>query len=130
MSDRPETIRVNIYGREYSIRGEADPGYIAEIAHYLDMKMRQMTDNATVASTTKVAILAALNITDELFQRDGRIRELEESQVSDIARLLERVEKALAETSAPPPVQSRQNTAHERVESPAQAGITGSTCVG
>lgn len=130
MSDRPETIRVNIYGREYSIRGEADPGYIAEIAHYLDMKMRQMTDNATVASTTKVAILAALNITDELFQRDGRIRELEESQVSDIARLLERVEKALADTSAPPPVQPRQSTAQERVESPARAGITGSTCVG
>lgn len=106
MSTRPETIRVNIYGREYSIRGEADPGYIAEIAHYLDMKMRQMTDNTTVPSTSKVAILAALNITDELFQRERRMRELEDGQVSVITRLSERIEKALAETSVPPPSSS------------------------
>jgi len=106
VSTRPETIRVNIYGREYSIRGEADPGYIAEIAHYLDMKMRQMTDNTTVPSTSKVAILAALNITDELFQRERRMRELEDGQVSVITRLSERIEKALAETSVPPPSSS------------------------
>lgn len=101
MNTRPDTIRVNIYGREYSIRGEADPGYISEIAHYLDMKMRQMTDNTTVPSTSKVAILAALNITDELFQRDRKIRELEDGQVSVITRLADRIDKALSETSLP-----------------------------
>jgi cell division protein ZapA len=118
VSVRPETIRVNIYGREYSIRGEADPGYIAEIAHYLDMKMRQMTDNATVPSTSKVAILAALNITDELFQRDGRIRELEDSQVSAISQLADRIEKALSEVGS-----STSVTLHQKSLSPSGDGV-------
>lgn len=113
MSTRPETIRVNIYGREYSIRGEADPGYIAEIAHYLDMKMRQMTDNTTVPSTSKVAILAALNITDELFQRERRMRELEDGQVSVVTRLADRIEKALTDTSTPTPAGSSQMAASD-----------------
>jgi cell division protein ZapA len=116
VSTPPETIRVNIYGREYSIRGEADPGYIAEIAHYLDMKMRQMTDNTTVPSTSKVAILAALNITDELFQRERRMRELEDGQVSVITRLAEKIEKALTDTSTPTPAGSFQ-----KVESNSEA---------
>jgi len=59
MTDRPDSTRVNIYGREYSIRGEGDPAYVAEIAHFVDMRMREMTDNITMASTSKVAILAA-----------------------------------------------------------------------
>jgi cell division protein ZapA len=113
VSTRPETIRVNIYGREYSIRGEADPGYIAEIAHYLDMKMRQMTDNTTVPSTSKVAILAALNITDELFQRERRMRELEDGQVSVVTRLADRIEKALTDTSTPTPAGSSQKAASD-----------------
>jgi cell division protein ZapA len=113
VSTRPETIRVNIYGREYSIRGEADPGYIAEIAHYLDMKMRQMTDNTTVPSTSKVAILAALNITDELFQRERRMRELEDGQVSVVTRLADRIEKALTDASAPTPAGSSQKAASD-----------------
>ncbi len=103
MNVRPDTIRVSIYGREYSIRGDADPGYIREIAHYLDMKMRQMTDNTTVPSTAKVAILAALNITDELFQRDRQIRETADDQQSAVTVLADRIEKALADSSTPHP---------------------------
>lgn len=101
MNVRPDTIRVSIYGREYSIRGDADPGYIREIAHYLDMKMRQMTDNTTVPSTAKVAILAALNITDELFQRDRQIRETADDHESAVSVLADRIEKTLADISLP-----------------------------
>lgn len=103
MNVRPDTIRVSIYGREYSIRGDADPGYIREIAHYLDMKMRQMTDNTTVPSTAKVAILAALNITDELFQRDRQLKETADDHVSAISILSDRIESALSELSIPLP---------------------------
>jgi cell division protein ZapA len=86
---------VNIYGREYSIRGEGDPSYVSEIAHYVDMKMRQMTDNITMASSAKVAILAALNITDELFQKERQLKELEEGHGKALARLADRIEAAL-----------------------------------
>ena len=102
MNVRPDTIRVSIYGREYSIRGDADPGYIREIAHYLDMKMRQMTDNTTVPSTAKVAILAALNITDELFQRERQLKETADDQESAVSVLAARIERTLSELSLTP----------------------------
>lgn len=97
MSDDPTAIRVNIYGREYSIKGDGDANYIAEIAHYVDMKMREMTDNVAMASTSKVAILAALNITDELYQKEKQINELEENRSAVFLKLADRIEKELSE---------------------------------
>lgn len=110
MNVRPDIIRVSIYGREYSIRGDADPGYIREIAHYLDMKMRQMTDNTTVPSTAKVAILAALNITDELFQRERQIRETADDRESAVSVLAARIERTLSELSQPPSFKASPDT--------------------
>lgn len=107
MTDRPETTRVNIYGREYSIRGEGDPSYIAEIAHFLDMRMRQMTENVAMTSTAKVAILASLNITDELFTKTRQLEELEDSHQMCLSALADKINDILApvdglpETSAP-----------------------------
>lgn len=66
------------------------------------MKMRQMTDNTTVPSTAKVAILAALNITDELFQRERQIRETADDRESAVSVLAARIERTLSELSQPP----------------------------
>lgn len=67
------SVKVQIYGSEYRIRGDADSEYIQEIAHYLDRKMREVTDETTLGSSLKIAILAALNIAGELFrERDDR----------------------------------------------------------
>ncbi len=51
-----------------SIRGEADQEYILGVAGYVDRKMREITEKLPVASLSKVAILASLNIADELFK--------------------------------------------------------------
>jgi len=76
------SVKVNIFGTEYPVKGDADPEYIKEVAAYVDGKMKEVARSLTVKSTTKVAVLAALNITDELFQSreslDARDRELEE----------------------------------------------------
>jgi len=98
MNNRNEVTRVNIFGREYTIRGAGSPAYIAEIAHYVDMKMRQMTDNATMASTAKVAIFAALNIADELYQKREQAQEQEESLAGEVSHLTDRIEQVLSET--------------------------------
>ncbi len=95
MTDRPETTRVNIYGREYSIRGEGDPAYIAEIAHFLDMRMRQMTENVSMTSTAKVAILASLNITDELFSKIGQLEEVEDNHQLFLSSLASKIDEVL-----------------------------------
>jgi cell division protein ZapA len=62
------SVKVNIYGTDYPVKGDADPGYIEEVASYVDGKMREVARNLTVKATTMVAVMAALNITDELFE--------------------------------------------------------------
>lgn len=106
MAERPESIRVNIFGREYSIRGEGEPSYVSEIAHYVDMKMRQMTNNVAMASTAKVAILASLNITDELFQSRKDIEKLEEDHGKELGRLADRIEDVLSRSSTDLPTET------------------------
>jgi len=66
--DEKEGVTVDIFGHEYKIRGDADPGYILEIAQYVDGKMKDPAHGAPAGSLTKIAILAALNIAEELFR--------------------------------------------------------------
>ena len=61
-------LKVDIYGRQYPIRGESDPEYIQSVARFVDAKMREIDTEASGLPALKVAILAALNITDELFK--------------------------------------------------------------
>ncbi|MBM3307086.1 MAG: cell division protein ZapA [Candidatus Eisenbacteria bacterium] len=73
------SVKVEIFGSEYRIRGDADPESIQEIAHYVDSKMREVDGETALGSSLKVAILAALNIAGELFrERDDRNRLLAE----------------------------------------------------
>ncbi len=61
-------ILLNIFGTEYPIWADADPEYIRKVARYVDHKMREITGEISLRTVTKVAIQAALNVTDELFQ--------------------------------------------------------------
>lgn len=69
METPPKTLKVSIFGEEYPLRtaGDADMEYMSRVADYVDRSMRKIADRSPNLSTTKVAILAALNITDELF---------------------------------------------------------------
>jgi len=74
--DTKQLVQVHIYGQSYTIRGEADQEYILGVAGYVDRKMREITEKLPVASLSKVAILASLNIADELFkERASRERD-------------------------------------------------------
>ncbi len=66
--DTKNVVQVQIFGHQYTIRGEANQDYILGVAAYVDRKMREITEKLPVASLSKVAILASLNIADELFK--------------------------------------------------------------
>jgi cell division protein ZapA len=84
------SVKVSIYGTEYPVKGDADPEYIEEVAGYVDTKMREVARSLTVKSTTKVAVMAALNITDELFNARRDLQEREEKLAAQIERLTEK----------------------------------------
>ena len=65
MAKTGDGIRVDIYDQQYTIRGDLDQEYIQELAKYLDGKMRTIAERTRTVDSLRVAVLAALNITDE-----------------------------------------------------------------
>jgi cell division protein ZapA len=70
-------VHVDIFGSQYTIKkGSEDSDYIVRVAAYVDGKMREINEKLPVASVAKVAVLASLNLADELFkERDGKVRD-------------------------------------------------------
>jgi len=58
-------VRVEIYDQTYHLRG-TDTEYITDLASYVDTKMRLISQQASTVDSLRVAVLAALNIADEL----------------------------------------------------------------
>lgn len=90
------SVKVTIYGTEYPVKGDADSQYIEEVAAYVDEKMREVAQGLSVKSTTKVAILTALNITDELFTARRSHSDMTEEIHNRISDLTERVKEKRA----------------------------------
>jgi cell division protein ZapA len=65
--EQGKIVRVSILGQEYPIRADADEEYIREIAAFLDKRMRAVHQAEPSRPPLKIAILTALNLTDELF---------------------------------------------------------------
>lgn len=61
-------IEVNIFGQTYTIAGDADGQYVNQLARYVDSKMKGLSKSAKNVPPNKLALLAAVNITHELFQ--------------------------------------------------------------
>jgi cell division protein ZapA len=57
-----------IEAQQYPIRSTVEPAYVAELAAYVDEKMRLASRETPGSDTLKVAVLAALNIADEVFR--------------------------------------------------------------
>jgi cell division protein ZapA len=77
------SVRVSILGDDYTIRSGASAAHTRAVAAHVDRVIRQVLSTGTVVETHKAAILAALQITDELFRTreaseelGGRMREL------------------------------------------------------
>lgn len=91
MTTVKNAVRVIIGGEEYTVRSELPPEYTREVAAYLDAALKRVRDTLPMVETHKAAILAALSITDELFQARRGDREVADrlsSMASELARLL------------------------------------------
>ena len=67
MTGKKTSVKVEILGESYSIRSEADPEHTRAVAEHLDRSIRQILAGGAVIEANRAAILAALQITSELF---------------------------------------------------------------
>lgn len=68
MSAKKTSVKVEILGETYVLRTEAAPEHTKAVADYLDRAIRQILSGGSVIEANRAAILAALQITSELFQ--------------------------------------------------------------
>ena len=89
------TTDVEIFGAVYHVRGEQNPERLRELAAFVDRRMQDVAQQVATVDTAKIAILAALNIADELFhartQQEGERVEIQDK----VTRLAERLEGVL-----------------------------------
>jgi cell division protein ZapA len=90
----PKSVSVEIFGQRYPIRSTLDAEYVKRLATYVDGKIRAAGDSAPSGDPVRLAVLAALNIADELFRcrdthtaRTGEIAE----RALELEQLLDRV---------------------------------------
>lgn len=73
MIDQRTVVKVRIMGEEYTLRTEASPEHTKAVAEHVDRTIRAILSGSTTMETQKAAILAALQITDDLFRERSAV---------------------------------------------------------
>ncbi len=77
MSDKANLVHVEILGQTYAVKAGTDPGYVESLAAFVDKQMKDVSRASGAVDSVRVAVLAALNLADEVFRLR---RELEEAR--------------------------------------------------
>jgi len=61
-------VTVNIMGEEYVLRGSSSTNYMYRVGSYVDQLMKSLAEKNIQMSKQRIAVLAALNLADELIR--------------------------------------------------------------
>jgi cell division protein ZapA len=88
-------MKIEIYDQIYNVNSGQSDEYLRRLAAYVDAKMREIADATQIADSLKVAVLASLNIADEMFAARERWQELEGPLRKKVEKCVSMVEKAI-----------------------------------
>jgi cell division protein ZapA len=83
-------VTVEIYDQIYHLSGQ-DAGHIRELAARVDAKMRAVAAQGRTVDSLRVAVLAALNMADELSQAGGADAHIGHARAASLSGLLDEV---------------------------------------
>lgn len=96
MSDMYAHVSVRILEKEYQVSCPANERTdLLDSAEALNAKMREIRDSGKVVGLDRIAVMAALNMANELLHARGREEALEDSLGNRLKMLSDRVESAL-----------------------------------
>lgn len=87
------TTQVEIFGKKYTIRSDSDPSYTAEVADFVDKKIREVAENYSAISSHKIYILASIDIANDLFQVKKKCEDKDIQSDERITRLIKIIEE-------------------------------------
>ena len=96
MSAEKESVTVRIAGEEHTIRSSVPAEYTKRCARHVDQRIHDIKKQVGLLEGHKAAILAALSITDELFQAKDDLKRSGIDLASRMEELAERLEAAIA----------------------------------
>jgi len=76
VSEFKAKAEVEIFGDSYILKGNAPPEYLEMLAEYVNQKMECIHEKSPSLTVSKVAILTAINIADELMKMKREYRNL------------------------------------------------------
>ena len=88
-------ISIEILGHQYSIRTDGDENYVQRIADYVNSKSKEVMETTKTVTTLDVVIMAAFNLTDELFQERAAKEAVCRSVEEESRRLAHAIESQL-----------------------------------
>lgn len=83
-------VTVEIYDQTYHLSGQ-DAAHIRQLAELVDAKMRAVAAQGRTVDSLRVAVLAALNLADELSQADSADAQLGHARAASLRGLLDEV---------------------------------------
>lgn len=95
MNKASRIIKVTIFGREYPVTSEGDGSSVREVASYVDGKMNELSTEAGGLPSGRVAVLACLNIADELLRLQRIDKSRRKALAERIDSIIEVIEKEL-----------------------------------
>jgi cell division protein ZapA len=84
--------KIQIYGKTYSLKSSYDQMSMEEVAAYVDAKMRELAAALSKTSSADLAVLAALNIAQELIELQKQNDVNDKSHEEKIGRMIEALE--------------------------------------
>ena len=92
----PKVVQIEVHGQKYPIRTELEPRYVQELAQFVETRMALAARSSPSSDAVGLAILTALNITDEYFRTRSALTN-SSGNLSARAEALEKmVDQALA----------------------------------
>ena len=92
----PRVVQVEVHGQKYPIRTQLDPQYVEELAAFVEQRMQLAANTSPSSDIVGLAILAALNITDEFFRTRNELTGNTGTLAARTAELEKIVDQALA----------------------------------
>lgn len=102
MSEAPTTVNVKILDKDYQVACPADEvDALTASASYLDGQMKNIRDTGKIFGLDRIAVMAALNITNEYLSKQHIVETTEHLVGSKVMTLTERVSQALNQQKQP-----------------------------
>jgi cell division protein ZapA len=92
-------MKVEIFNQTYNVAAGEDEERVQKLAEYVDEKMREVSEATRTVDSVKVAVLAALNIADEMFALRKKQEEIQGPLRKRVEKCVQLVERALEQSN-------------------------------